>query len=67
MSDTVWIENFIAAWSAADGDAVASHFAPDGVWEDITMPFRHEGRAPIAAMWSKMATEYSSSFEVANP
>jgi hypothetical protein len=45
------------------------HFAPDGVWEDVTMPFRHEGRAPIADMWSRLPIEFSSDsrFEVANP
>jgi ketosteroid isomerase-like protein len=46
----------LAAWSAGDGDAVAAYFAPDGVWEDVTMPFRHEGRAPIVDMWSRVPT-----------
>ena len=69
MGDSLWIEAFVAAWSAGDGDEVASYFAPDGVWEDQTMPFRHDGRAPIAEMWSKVPTEFSadSQFEVSNP
>jgi uncharacterized protein (TIGR02246 family) len=69
MADAVWIETMIAAWSAGDGEAVASYFAPEGVWEDVTMPFRHEGRAPIAEMWSRMAMEFSADaqFEVSNP
>ena len=64
-----WIEAFVGGWSAGDGDSVSTYFAPDGVWEDMVMPFRHEGRAPIAQMWSRVPTEFSadSQFEVANP
>jgi uncharacterized protein (TIGR02246 family) len=69
MGDTLWIETMLAMWSAGDGDAVAAYFAPDGVWEDVTMPFRHEGRAAIADMWSRVPKEFSadSEFEVGNP
>jgi ketosteroid isomerase-like protein len=60
MATVQWIEEMFAAVNAHDGERVAAFFAPDGAWEDVSIGFRHEGRAPIVQMWSVETPAFSS-------
>ena len=60
MADVAWISEMLRVWNTFDGERAASYFAPDGVWEDVALGTRHEGRDPIAHMMSVTTPEFSS-------
>ncbi len=62
MADVEWINEMVAAWNAHDGETAASFLAPDGLWDDVTFGFYHEGRGPIVEMWSVNTPAFSSDF-----
>ena len=60
MADVGWINEMVATWNSHDGEMTASFFAPGGCYEDVTFGFLHEGREPIAHMWSVSTRGFSA-------
>jgi uncharacterized protein (TIGR02246 family) len=60
MPGTGWIDEMVAAWNSFDGEKAAAFFAPDGLWEDLAVGFRHQGREKVAETWSVRTPAFSS-------
>jgi steroid delta-isomerase-like uncharacterized protein len=50
------VQQWIAAFDAGDGQALATLYAPDGVYEDVTQPTLY-GRQAIAAFIDQLAMQ----------
>ena len=49
-----WFEDYLAAWSAHDGERVAAFLAEDGVFEDVALGESFTGREALAAFVDQM-------------
>lgn len=62
MADNSWIGEYLDAWSAHDGAAVASFMADDVVFEEVTFGEVCHGPAEVQAFADGVADTFSSDY-----
>jgi len=58
----MWWDDYVKAWNSHDGRAVAAFMTPDGVYVDVPLGERNQGREVIAAWINGIGSTLSSDF-----